>query len=72
MAFETLFTQQYESYKNDKQGAFIDGLYTLFKLKGKGEPAKMMQMLQKQRERGFKEEDEKRTGVIDMFLEKRK
>lgn len=72
MALETLIRQQYESYKNDKQGAFIDGLYTMFKLSGKGEPAKMMQMLQKQRERGFKEEDEKRTGVLDLLFEKRK
>lgn len=72
MAMETLLRQQWESYKNDKQGAFIDGLYTMFKLTGKGEPAKMMQMLQKQRERGFKEEDEKRTGVFDLFFEKRK
>lgn len=72
MALETLIRQQYESYKNDKQGAFIDGLYTMFKLSGKGEPAKMMQMLQKQRERGFKEEDEKRIGVLDLLFEKRK
>ena len=72
MALETLIRQQYESYKNDKQGAFIDGLYTMFKLSGKGEPAKMMQMLQKQRERGFKEEDKKRTGVLDLLFEKRK